>query len=103
MNYPQSLPLTEIKTVISLVKSTTVKENLPTFAHAAWVVQGYIQSSMLGNQTTDEVAFTLQSTENPLNILEKLVDETSVTAQANLPWALILRFIVNQLLEHYQA
>lgn len=108
MQYPQTLPLAEIRTVLSTVKSGTIKENLPTFAHAAWVIQGYIQGTALGSTTeteakTGEVTFTLQSTENVVAILESLTDENTVSAQASLPWAAILRFILTQLLENYTA
>ena len=41
MNYPESLPLTEIKNVLDIVKTGDIKGRVQDLMHNAWVLQGY--------------------------------------------------------------
>lgn len=104
VNYPESFPLEETKDVINAVRSGTVKENLPSFAHDLWVVQGFAQKSLIGDSGPD---FSLTSQAAPadfdaveeLDKLVKQVESDTPAAQLSVPWQLILSWALKQLLD----
>lgn len=105
VDYPGSFPLDEIKSVIENVRNGTVRENIEAFAHDVWVLQGFAQKSIIGEEPNFSLA--AQSAPEgfePVKELEQLVaqaesDGETVAAQASVPWQLILQWAINYLLE----
>lgn len=104
VEYPREFPITEIRNVVSAVRSGTVKDNLSDFAHDLWVLQGYAQYSIIG-----EGGPTLSIQSAPEDVcaveeLEKLADsEGSISAQSAIPWELILQWALKKLLEELSS
>jgi len=102
--YPEEFPLSEVKDVVNDVKDGKVKENLQNFAHNVWVVQGYAQASLIGNETPDFVLSTQSVPEDfdAISELEKLcanVEENTVSAQMAIPWEFILQWALKELMD----
>ena len=107
VSYPDQLPLDEIKSVINIVKSGTVKENLPTLFHDAWVIQGYAQRMLVG----DPDNFSLASSEHLVAAnqekdpeagfrqLQLLAEQDGTSAQAAIDWKEILEWLVTVLIK----
>lgn len=100
LDYPQTLPLDEIKAIIELVKNREVKTNLPVFAKNAWVVQGFVQKMVLGNTLSSEPNFDLFTAGefDGVAALEKCI-ASEASVQLTLPWALILEWLLKLLLD----
>jgi len=114
VQYPESFPLKNITTIIDLVRGGEIQTNLDKFAYNVWVVQGFAQKALLGMPSENDVpvdvpsdgpGFTLMSApadvddEAALQALEALVSD-SPTAQAEIPWEIILPFLL-KLLEQW--
>ncbi|MCC9655294.1 hypothetical protein [Rhodopirellula halodulae] len=113
MQYPDSLPLTEIKLIIDRLRSGTVDGHLDEFAHAIWVVQGYAQKMLIGEAKTETpdapdfelTAQTADTSEQAIQALERAIDkrqelgEGEIVTQAAIPWSLILKFLLEILEE----
>ena len=52
VEYPAMLPLDAAQICIEIVKNRQIQERKVEFAHAAWNVQGYAQSVLLGKLPT---------------------------------------------------
>lgn len=112
--YPDSFPISEIRTLVDLVRNSKVKDNLDDFAHAVWVVQGYGQKALLGtpngvddgagedDTTAPDFTLTLMKApadvdeEAALQALESLAGD-DISAQAAIPWDIILPYLLKLL------
>ena len=101
--YPTAFPVAELTSIISTLKSGTVKENVKQFAEDIWWVQGYCQSVLIG---TSPLVLTQESrdlsTEATVAVLEQLLaaqSEAEASAQAlNPAMYLLLKFAFEQLM-----
>ncbi len=98
VDYPTSIPIGEVTQVISLIKNKTVGDNLKLFAQCVWNIQGYAQYCLLGDGSP---GFIVQSAkgQDPLAELEKLTAD-GVSAQVAIPWELIVKYLLDELLKH---
>ena len=114
--YPESFPVSEIRTIVDLVRNSKVGDNLDDFAFAVWVVQGYGQKALLGapngvddgagedDTTPPDFSLTLMKApadvdeEAALQALEALTSD-DVTVQAAVPWDIILPYIFKLLVD----
>lgn len=115
--YPESFPVSEIRTLVDLVRGGKVGDNLDDFGYAVWVVQGYAQKALLGapngvddgpsdDSGEDGTApdFTLSPMSAPaevdeeaaLQALEKLASDEP-QAQFEIPWDIILPYLLKLL------
>ena len=103
MAYPTDLPLLEIQNVISIIRNGEVKTKFKDFAHDLWIVQGYAQGMIIGKPEGDFNLLTAQAADDfdPVATLEKLCadDGNAVSAQAAIPWGLILSWALKLLQE----
>lgn len=95
--YPSSLPLSEIQSVVSIIRTGEVVSRKAALAHDLWILQGYAQSKIIGNPETN---ISAQSADDAFFILEKLADEQPV-AQASIDWTVILQWAIQMLLDMY--
>lgn len=109
VQYPSDFPLDQIKSIVDAVRSGEIGENLDQLAYDIWVVQGYAQSALLGDPTTDgggdgggdDPGFVLMSAPDKdaaIQALEALVSDDP-TPQVDIPWDLILSFLFKLLEE----
>ena len=103
-NYPGDFPFTEAKNVIDIVRSGNLMDKKESLAHDAWVVQGYAQSMLIGTPTALAAQATnLKTAEiEPLAALEKVVADAesgTINAQIAIPWAIILKYVIELLLQ----
>ena len=109
--YPTELPLEQIKSLISILRANEVAAKKAEFAHSLWVVQGYAQSKLIGNE--DSFVLVSQSApccgggcdqvtldEKALAELEKAAAPDSLSAQAIIDWKTILKFAAEKLIEY---
>jgi hypothetical protein len=96
-SYPNSFPLSEIQTIISLYRSGTIQDNLDEFAHCVWVVQGYGQKALLGSPSSVSTqSLTDVSDEFCIQALESIVQDNPTTQMA-IPWTILIPFFLRQL------
>jgi len=102
--YPKDFPLVEAKNVIDIVRSGDLLGQKEALAHDAWVVQGYVQSMLIG-QAPSVLAAQAADLKNdniePLAALERVVADTesgSLSAQIAIPWKTILKYVIEILL-----
>lgn len=113
--YPESFPISEIRTLVDLVRNGKVQNNLDDFAFAVWVVQGYGQKALLGapngvddgageDDTAPDFTLTLMKApadvdeEAALQALEALTSD-DVAVQAAIPWDIILPYLLKLLVD----
>lgn len=108
ITYPQSLPLSEIKSVIDIVRAGQVVEKKQTFAFSLWVIQGYGQSILLGASEPDLVLISAQSAPADFDAvveLEKLVttsessEPTTQGLASSIAWKFLAKWATEQLLD----
>lgn len=109
-SYPETLPMAEVLELVQVIRGGKAKENVPLVAHRLWVLQGFAMKSTLGDpnggpDTTPLFPFSVQKPEGfcALDVLEKhckeCQDEAVVVSQAvNVPWALIIKWAVDELI-----
>lgn len=101
MSYPTSIPFSEIKTILEIVKSGNIKAGATSLAYNAWIVQGYAQSCVFGDPS---MLLSRQSAADPVDVLEKLAaSEGQVEAQLSIPWDVILKYTAQLVLTALQA
>ena len=104
MNYPESLPLTEIKNVLDIVKTGDIKGRVQDLMHNAWVLQGYLQKQMIGNPSN--LLLAKQSSEDPVAVLENVIsqaDSSELVAQISVPWSIVLPWLLKLIAEAAEA
>lgn len=109
VDYPQSIPLNEIKIVIDLVRNGQVKSNLSAFAKNLWVVQGFAQKMLIGDGTgaaAPDFSLTAQAAHfDAVSELEKFVakaENGEAAAQISIPWDLIIQWALKYLMDLLQ-
>ncbi len=103
MAYPTDLPLVEIQNVISIVRSGEVKEMFKDLAHDVWIIQGYAQGMLIG-KPDGGFSLAAQADFDAIATLEKLAadDGADLSAQAAIPWDLILAWALELLREIFE-
>jgi|APCry1669188970_1035186.scaffolds.fasta_scaffold70358_2 hypothetical protein len=104
MNYPESLPLTEIKNILDIVKTGDIKGKVQDLMHNAWVLQGYLQKQMIGNPSN--LLLAKQSSEDPVAVLENVInqaDSSELVAQISVPWSIVLPWLLKLIAEAAEA
>ena len=104
MNYPDSLPLTEIRNVLDIVKSGDIKGRVQDLMHDAWVLQGYLQKQMIGSPSN--LLLARQSSEDPIAVLENAVvqaETNELTAQISVPWSIVLPWLLKLIAQAAEA
>lgn len=108
--YPSELPLNEVKSLISIIRSNEIAAKKAEFAHSLWVVQGYAQSKLIGSD--ESFVLVSQAAEccggacksldqKALSELEKAAASADgVSAQAIIDWKTILKFAAEKLIEY---
>ena len=95
MPYPSSIPFSEVRQILDIVKGGNVKDSVPLLAYNIWTVQGYAQNQMFGNPSLLMKESVLDSGENGLAVLEKLAaSEDNIDIQSSIPWGVILKYLV---------
>jgi hypothetical protein len=102
------MPVDCVKQIVRIVRQRRLAEEKATFAHHAWVVQGYLQSKLLGNGSEALVGDELVGDE-PLGTDDQMADmlelvarhDESVMAALPLPIALLVRWLLTKLLEQF--
>lgn len=110
VEYPQSIPLLEIKSIIDVVRNGKLKEDLPTVAKSGWIVQGFAQKMLIGEPgstppSTPDFSLTSQSSVDIMAELEKFVakvESGETTAQISIPWDLVAQWVLKLLLDLIQ-
>jgi len=99
MSYPTDLPLVEIQNVVSIIRGGEVKEKFSDFAHDLWLVQGYAQGMIIGKPESNFSLMSAQAEFDAVAELEKVSnqDENALTAQAAIPWGLIMMWALDLL------
>lgn len=101
MPYPNSIPFSEIKTMLEIVKSGNIKASANSLAYNAWIVQGYAQSCVFGDPN---MLLSKQDVADPVNVLEKLVaTEDQLNVQLSVPWDVVLKYAAQMILAALQA
>lgn len=102
MAYPTDLPLMEIQNVINIVRNGEIKTKVKDFSHDLWVVQGYAMGMIIGAPDGDFSLSTQAADDfDAIATLEKLCadDGSDISAQAAVPWALIVGWALKLLQE----
>lgn len=102
ISYPTDFPVTESVQIVQIVRQGKSKEQLPLLAKSLWVIQGYAQGKMLGEAASDLSLFTVPEDFDAIAVLEKLnaaSEEGAVSIQFAVPWLLILRWALEELIE----
>lgn len=103
--YPNSFPLSELQSIVSIVRSGNLKGNINQLAFDAWVVQGFAQKSLLGAPDSKrDGEFSLFTSPVEYNAFAAVAAMEAViasadqpSAQAAVPWDLICVFILELL------
>jgi len=108
-SYPVDFPVAEGLEIVTIVRQGQVKAKLSTFSHRVWVLQGFAQKVGLGNPEDgslgepipDMSLLTSQGVTDPVDVLEKVCEahKAGVTAQFAVPWALLLKWALGELLK----
>jgi len=116
--YPDNFPLTQLTDIVSAVRSGNIAENTSKIALDIWIVQGYGQRSLLGLpeseastpiETESETSapietepgfkiFSSPEKDAALIAMEAAVasnQEDSVSTQADIPWDIIIPFLIS--------
>jgi len=118
VQYPTEIPISEIQTVISIIRSKEISAKKSEFAHALWVVQGFAQSKLISQGSNfDLVSQAATSTccgggcnaqaatdvESEMLVeLQKAVDVANgaASSQAIIDWRVVLKFVAEKLVEY---
>lgn len=106
MPYPNSIPFSEIKTMLEIVKSGNIKASANSLAYNAWIVQGYAQSCVFGdpNMLLSKQDAEDPNSVDPIDVLEKLVaTEDQLNVQLSIPWDVLLKYATQMILAALQA
>jgi len=95
-NFPTTFPFAEAMQLINTVRSKEVvpKEQL---VYSAWIVLGYILGQFSGTPT---LSIGKQQLTDPVAALEaaaKHAKSDALIAQANIPWAIIVAWLLDML------
>jgi hypothetical protein len=101
MNYPEQLPVNEIRFVVDAIRKNEVKTNAQEFGRSLWVVQGYAQRMIIGSPTPvkRDPIFGIFASYDGLPDLEKCLETADYSTRASLPWNLILYWLLQLLME----
>jgi hypothetical protein len=99
--YPNSLPLAEIQSLISIVKGGQIVQDRAKFALDLWWVQGYAQRALLGLPEGSDMVMAQKADMTPLEVLELVAanaeDGQVLAPQAAIPWQLLLSWALEEL------
>ncbi len=112
-SYPLNFPLSQAMEVVAIARQGKVKEKAAVFAHNLWVLQGFAQKTFVGDPDAPASGLSetggvlvpdisLFAVEDPVAALEKVIEQhqsDAVVAQASLPWGLILKWALNELVK----
>jgi hypothetical protein len=100
-NYPDSVPLLELKSAVDIIRKGEVQAKAPTFAHDLWTIQGYGQKMLVGSPTPDFAVISKADAFDAVGTMEKIISqaEGNPTAQLDMPWRLLVRWVVDQLVD----
>jgi hypothetical protein len=94
--YPDTLPLEEIKTILSIAKNNSFVGRMPEFMQCVWTVQGYAQKQMFGSES-NSLLLRSSNAVDPIAVLEQLAsqaDSGDFTAQVSIPWSVVLPWLL---------
>lgn len=95
--YPDSAPVADIQILIGAI--TTGERDVPELAHAAWCVQGYVQSLTLGTAAPlFGAAQDFDPTPSDLNAklaMEQLLPKRDGVVSASLPSKAVLLMLLD--------
>lgn len=108
VSYPKDLPMAEVLELIQIIRGGKAKENVGVVAHRLWVLQGFAMKATLGDPTGDPdtaplFPFNVEKPEGfcALDELEKHClahQDDAVVTQGVVPWGLIIKWAVNELI-----
>jgi len=104
MNYPDILPLFEIKTILDIVKSGSYTGKVPQLMQSIWIAQGYGQKQVFGDPTNSLLLSSAAL--DPVAVLEQLVAQSAtgdVPAQVSIPWNIVLPWLLKLAIEALEA
>lgn len=99
VEYPSQFPIAEGLALVNTIKSGTVKEKKAEFAHSLWVVQGFVQKTVLGDPVAALSAAPKLSEAEIVDVIEKLSTPTDVAIQVAIPWKEILMWAMAELVK----
>lgn len=100
-NYPQTFPVDCIQELIAIIRAGTYRQNAQPLAHAAWTVQGYVQSLALGAPAPVVVGADAAAIRAQLTELQSALAAPAIGAEpgaAALSGNLLLELVVSCLL-----
>ncbi len=96
MQYPDSIPIEEVKSILAIAKSQAFKERFQEFMHCAWVVQGYAQAQLIG--APDVIKSSSGDPEAMLEALVAQCESGDASSQALTDWKAIIPYVLKLIL-----
>ncbi len=105
--YPANFPVSEGFEVVAIVKAGEIVAKKDKFAYNLWLLQGFAQKTVFGEPGAPVTDIAWSSAVKPenfdaVNELEKICQAQkagAVTSQSLIPWQLILKWALEELVK----
>lgn len=101
--YPKDVPVSEIGEIVDIFRKGKVVKDKASFAHKAWVVQGYIQLKVFGDPSDlsgiKSVGAVHQDDDEQFLVMLESTTSTDLQPKGGfIPWGLLLKWFIKKLL-----
>lgn len=108
VDYPSELPLDCVKEAVRIIRQRRIVAEKSAFAHHVWVIQGYLQSKLLGDAQNVIGGAAYREPVGADDLMCGLLEvvarhDSDAIGDIPLPVALILRWLLVKLLEMLSA